>query len=281
MTAIANYRFERVIWRRYYPCYESRLQDRTNRRSSRSEKSLQIYFRFPVIRIAQARSSPKGLWKLAEGFALAHRECHTDVMSYLRKTIRQRIAFHAVLVLLAFFCSATLLHAQAARNHLVNSTILVIRHAEKPAAGASLTPSGFARAQKYAHYFHPFVLNGVALSVNALYAGSDEPNSIRPRLTLEPLSQATGIPLNTHYSTGDSEALARALVEEAHGDHVLIAWRHKKIPALLKALHAAPNRLLPNGVWPDSVYDWVIFLHFDAAGNLDQQRLIHEPDPLP
>lgn len=202
-------------------------------------------------------------------------------MNLLRKTINHRITVRTAGALIAILCSIAFLQAQSARNYLSNSTVLVVRHAEKPAIGASLTPEGFARAEKYARYFHPFVIDGAPLSVNALYAGSDEPNSIRPRLTLEPLSQATGIPLNTHFSTADPDALVRALAEQVHEDHVLIAWRHKKIPALLKALGADPNHLLPNGVWPDSVYDWVIFLHFDAAGHLDQQRLIHEPDPLP
>jgi hypothetical protein len=87
--------------------------------------------------------------------------------------------------------------------------------------------------------------------------------------------------LNTQFSTGDPEKLAQALVAEPHGDHVLIAWRHKKIPALLNALGADSAHLLPDGTWPDAVYDWVIFLHFNAAGRVDQQRLIHEPTPLP
>jgi broad specificity phosphatase PhoE len=191
------------------------------------------------------------------------------------------MAFRTAGVLIGILCSIALLHAQSAHNYLANSTLLVIRHAEKPATGASLTPEGIARAEKYARYFHPFVIDGARLSINALYAGSDEKDSMRPRLTLEPLSQATGIQLNTKFSTADSDVFAHALIEEVHGDHVLIAWRHKKIPVLLKALGADPTHLLPDGVWPDSVYDWVIFLHFDAAGQLDQQRLIHEPDPLP
>jgi hypothetical protein len=197
------------------------------------------------------------------------------------KIIRRRLAFRTAGVAIGILCSIALLHAQSAPNYLANSTLLVIRHAEKPSAGAGLTPEGFARAEKYSRYFHPFVIDGARLSINALYAGSDELDSMRPRLTLEPLSQATEIQLNTKFSTADSPALAHALVEDIHGDHVLISWRHKKIPVLLKALGADPNLLLPNGVWPDTVYDWVIFLHFDAAGHLDQQRLIHEPDPLP
>jgi hypothetical protein len=56
---------------------------------------------------------------------------------------------------------------------------------------------------------------------------------------------------------------------------------NKKIPALMKALNADPNLLLPNGVWPGSIYDWVIFLRYDAQGHLETKKLIYEPDPLP
>jgi len=188
---------------------------------------------------------------------------------------------NAVCVLSVWLIPFSFLYAQSAPSHLANTTILVIRHAEKPAKGASLTPEGVARAEKYANYFHPFVLDGIPVAINALYAGSDSADSMRPRLTLEPLSRATGIALNTQFSTNEPESLAHALFTEQHGDHVLIAWRHKKIPALLAALGADPTHLLPEGAWPDAVYDWVVLLHFDAAGRLDQQRLIHEPDPLP
>ena len=174
-----------------------------------------------------------------------------------------------------------LLLAQAGASHLANATVLVVRHAEKPAQGVNLTPEGVARAEKYAHYFAPFVIDGSSITINALYAGSDSADSVRPRLTLEPLSRATGIALNTQFSTKDPGALVHALVAQPHGDHVLVCWRHGKIPALLSALGADPAKLLPNGTWPDAVYDWVVLLHFNAAGQLDQQRLIHEPDPLP
>ena len=39
---------------------------------------------------------------------------------------------------------------------LKNATILIIRHAEKPATGPELTPTGNQRAAAYAQYFHEF-----------------------------------------------------------------------------------------------------------------------------
>jgi len=166
------------------------------------------------------------------------------------------------------------------QNHLANATVLIVRHAEKPAEGSSLTPEGFARAKAYAHYFAPFHLNGESIAINALYAGKDSKGSVRPRLTLEPLSQALQLPLNTEFSTEDPEALAEHLRTTEHGDHVLIAWRHKKIPALITALGGDPAQLIPGEKWPDEVYDWVIVLRYDGAGKLAHQELVHEPQLL-
>jgi|HubBroStandDraft_2_1064218.scaffolds.fasta_scaffold16638_3 hypothetical protein len=201
-----------------------------------------------------------------------------ELMNILTTIFYRRAAFCALLSLLSVSSFA---QAQNAVNHLANATVLVIRHAEKPKSGSGLTPEGLARAEKYTHYFHPFIDGETKVEIDTLYAGADSAESVRPRLTLEPLSHATGVPLNTEFSTNEPEQLARALVEKPHGEHVLIAWRHKKIPALLKALGADSAALLSGDVWPDSVYDWVILLHFDSTGRLDKQQLIHEPSPLP
>lgn len=198
-------------------------------------------------------------------------------MRFFNKVHLRRFACAVVLAV----SSAWTVHAQAAANHLANTTVLVIRHAEKPDSGSSLSPEGFIRAQKYAQYFHPLLIDGQRLQPDTLYAGADSVGSIRPRLTLEPLRRAIGISLNCIFPTNKPEQLAHALAAEQHGHCILIAWRHKKIAALLKALGADPSTLLPEGTWPDEVYDWVILLHYDAAGHIDQQRRIVEPSPLP
>lgn len=174
------------------------------------------------------------------------------------------------------FSALITLHPQPSANQLANTTVLVIRHAEKPESGPGLAPEGTERAQQYAGYFEPFNEQGLSLPVNSLFAGADSKQSARPRLTLEPLSQATGLPLDTRFSTDSPEDLVRALSTEHHGNHILITWRHNKIPALLQALGADPEALLPNGIWPSSVYDWVVLLRYDAAGHLQTQKVIHE-----
>lgn len=173
---------------------------------------------------------------------------------------------------------STCLHCagQHAADGLAANTVLIVRHAEKPEAGPSLTALGAARAQQYATYFEPFHSGVFHFRVDALYAGSDSANSERPRLTLEPISKATGLPLNLEVGTKESEKLVTLLRTQPHGSHPLIAWRHGQMRALLLALGADPAQLLPDGKWPDAVFDWVILLQFDEAGKLTHQERLKE-----
>jgi hypothetical protein len=188
-------------------------------------------------------------------------------------SMRSRFAFT-----LLVFCMACSLGAQSqpAQNYLANNTVLIVRHAEKPESGIGLTPLGEARAQLYAKYFEPFEEQGLSIPVDCLYAGADSKNSSRPRLTLEPLSKATGLPLHLKVGSKDSEALVLQLKTEVHGRHPLIAWRHGDIPALLSAFGVAPEKILPNGRWPDDVFDWVIMLDIGPDGHLTSAKLIQE-----
>ena len=164
-------------------------------------------------------------------------------------------------------------------DQLAGDTVLIVRHAEKPKVGRELTPEGESRARAYARYFEPFQEDGMRFNVDALYAGADSDNSIRPRLTLEPLSRATGLKLDTTIGTKDPEALVRLLRTQTHGTHPLVAWRHGEIPALVQAFGASAD-LIPGGKWPDDTYDWVVVLTFDGEGHLRTQKLLTEHLPL-
>lgn len=184
-----------------------------------------------------------------------------------------------VLSLMVLTCSMVCAGAAGAQtpavDHLARETVLIVRHAEKPLIGKELTTQGEARARAYAHYFEPFTEDGLRFKVDALYGGADSDNSIRPRLTLEPLSRATGLKLDTTIGTKDPERLVRLLRTSVHGAHPLIAWRHGQIPSLLQAFGASAD-LIPGGKWPDDTYDWVVILTFDKEGHLRTQKLITE-----
>jgi hypothetical protein len=188
----------------------------------------------------------------------------------------------AALVLLAgSLLFANLSSAQEARNYLANNTVLIIRHSEKPDTGTGLNAAAEARARLYTKYFQPFQEEGLSIQVDSLYAGADSKSSMRPRLTLEPLSKSSGMPLHSNIGTKDSELLVQALRTEAHGRHPLIVWRHGEIPTLLRAFGASPEELLPNGQWPDEVFDWVIVVNMGPDGKLTSAKRIRQSLKLP
>jgi hypothetical protein len=186
--------------------------------------------------------------------------------------------FFATVLGLTLAASTSLL---AQQNYLANNTILIVRHAEKsPESGTGLTPQGENRAQLYTTYFKPFHDGRLNLTVDSLYAGADSKKSFRPRLTLEPLSKATGLPLHHDIGTTDPKALVDDLKTHPHGLHPLIAWRHSEIPNLIAAFGASSS-LIPEGKWPDETYDWVIVLTTGPNAEVTSARLIHEDLKVP
>jgi len=187
--------------------------------------------------------------------------------------------FASLLGFILLLAAATGLSAQ--QNYLANNTILIVRHAEKsPESGTGLTPQGENRAQLYATYFKPFRDGGLNLTIDSLYAGADSKKSFRPRLTLEPVSKATGLPLHHEVPTTDPKALVEDLKTHPHGLHPLIAWRHGEIPNLIEAFGASAS-LIPGGKWPDETYDWVIVITTGPNAEVTSARLIHEDLKVP
>jgi len=112
------------------------------------------------------------------------------------------------------------------KSQLAGNTVLIVRHAEKPLKGPDLSEQGYTRAQRYVTFFEPFQQDGYDVRVDALYAGADSENSARPRETLEPLSKASGIPLDLTVGTKDPEKLVHLLTASSHRSHPLVSWRH-------------------------------------------------------
>ena len=157
-----------------------------------------------------------------------------------------------------------------------NAVVLIIRHAENPATSHGLSPRGEQRAEAYKDYFTNFTLDSKRLEPQAIFAAKDSKQSHRPRLTVEPFAKAAKLPIDTRFGSNQSDHLAAALRATEQGKVVLVCWRHDVIPDLLRALGEKPKKLLPNGKWPDSVYNWVIMLSFDQNGRLipgDSKRL--------
>jgi hypothetical protein len=165
------------------------------------------------------------------------------------------------------------------QNGLSNATILIVRHAEKPSHATDLSPAGQMRAEVYAQYFRHFELDGRPVRIDALVAAEDSEKSSRPRLTLEPLSVETGMPINQPCPDRAVAVLLAWLKQRPADQTTLVSWHHTKIAKLLAALGGDPAEFLPNGEWPDDAFDWVVALRFDQEGHLmpGASRVIHEP----
>jgi hypothetical protein len=161
---------------------------------------------------------------------------------------------------------------------LKDAVILIIRHAEKTASGDELSPDGYKRADAYVNYFKNYQVDGKPLKLDYLYAAADSKNSKRVRLTVEPLSKATGLKLDYRIANKKFQDMVDELHATSHGHEILICWHHGQIANLVRALGADPDALLPKGKWPDDVFDWVLELHYDGNGRLipSQTKRINE-----
>jgi broad specificity phosphatase PhoE len=148
-----------------------------------------------------------------------------------------------------------------------NSVVLIIRHAESPESGHGLSPRGEERAKAYANYFQNFTVDSKRLEPNAVLVAADSKHSHRPRLTVQPFAKAANLPIDNRFANKQPADLATELRTNYQGKIILVCWHHGQIPALLRALGASPEALLPNGKWPRDVYDWVIMFSFDENGH--------------
>jgi broad specificity phosphatase PhoE len=172
---------------------------------------------------------------------------------------------HLFTTILFAFALVLVAHAQDGPK---NSVVLIIRHAENPADGHGLSPRGDERAKAYKNYFLNFTVDGKRMEPNAVVVAADSKQSHRPRLTVEPFAKAAKLPIDNRFANKQPTDLAAALRANYQEKVILVCWHHGQIPAVLRALGAAPETLLPNGKWPKTVYNWVIQLSFDQDGHL-------------
>src|SRR5882724_2356609 len=151
---------------------------------------------------------------------------------------------------------------------LKNAVVLIIRHAEKPDSGYDLSPAGYQRADAYPGYFKGLAMDSKPLKLDYVFATADSKGSHRPRLTVEPLGRALGLQIDTRFNNKKFQDLVDEIQTKDHGPHILICWHHGEIPNLVRALGANPDKLLPEGKWPNEVFGWMIQLRYDENGRL-------------
>jgi broad specificity phosphatase PhoE len=146
------------------------------------------------------------------------------------------------------------------------TTILLLRHAEKPEEGGEeagvdafgrrdkrgLTPRGWQRAGALVRWIVPATPGApapIALPA-AIFSASPNADSMRPVLTMQPLAETLGLRIRARFAGGETTKLLKA-VAKVEGT-VLLCWRHKFMGDIAQAL--CPQ-LQPKPEWRDDVFD--------------------------
>ena len=162
-----------------------------------------------------------------------------------------------------------------------NLTVFLVRHAEKPDKGSELAPEGSARAQKYVQYFQNQVrYDGQPIRWNYLFASAESDKSNRPFLTIEPLSEAIGVKIDSDLKNKHFKDLVQELKKndgnKFDNANVLICWHHGEILDLASALGANQEDLPQSahwpGKWPKKAYGWLLKIYYKPDGTLDRQH---------
>jgi hypothetical protein len=152
--------------------------------------------------------------------------------------------------------------------------VILIRHAEKPTTGDTLSPRGFQRADALVRYFSqsnpPFPLKQPI----AIYAqrSSDGHHSTRPVQTAAPLANSWQVPLYTFFSDKNYADMIDEIDETYNSGLVLICWSHDTLPAIAKKF-GVPKP--PE--WPGSNYDWVWVINFGPKRDISFQMFNQTP----
>jgi hypothetical protein len=189
------------------------------------------------------------------------------VFSHLRRQTLVAFALLPILASLGAPLGASAQTAQAAQPPQPPATILLLRHAEKLTDGRiDLAPAGFARAKDLPQLF----LGSNAGTApkfprpDVLFATHQSQRSNRPFETVEPLSHALNLPVNTEFLDDDYAGLASLLLSGKYaGKVVLVSWHHGRLPQLAAALGIQPQP----APWPPTQFDriWRIDWHDGKA----------------
>lgn len=142
----------------------------------------------------------------------------------------------------------------------VPKNVIILRHAEEPPKGRELSPRGFLRAEKLAEYFTADKFTQTFGAIDYLIAvkPKDLESSIRSYQTLYPTAKKTKKNILQLNIKDETYLLGKTLLTspEYHQKTIVIAWSHKKIGDLTRALGIQDRDL----EWRDGVFDrfWIL-----------------------
>ena len=187
-----------------------------------------------------------------------------------------------------FKCGLTasiLLGCVLSSNAHADTTIIIVRHGEKPSQGlGQLSCKGLNRSLALAsalilHYGKPVAIYAPnpAIKKNdkgVLYA------YIRPLATIEPLAIRVGLPVNIDWGMADITDLEKALLARTEGLQV-VAWEHHFAEKLARNMLAASGGN-PADVphWSDRDFDSIYVVRVSGRDKDKRVSFAHENEGL-
>lgn len=160
-----------------------------------------------------------------------------------------------------------------ASAHATPAQVIIIRHAEKPSRGNTLSEKGYERAEGLVRLFleDPRVLQfGTPAAIYA-QRPKHERSSLRPIQTIEPLAHVLHLPIEDQFTrTQYPKMVQKVLNDPRYEDKmVLISWAHSVIPQIAEAfgVENAPHK------WPRSEFDRLWVITFEKEGSVKFQNL--------
>lgn len=153
------------------------------------------------------------------------------------------------------------------------SQVLIIRHAEKPTSGDSLSLQGRERAAALVPYFketRELLTYGTPVAIYATASSKANPSQ-RPIETVKVLAEALKVNLITSYERDAYKKMVDDIMNNPtyHGKMVLICWEHSSIPELARAFKA----LQTPSKWQDNIFDRVWVINIATNGKVIFQNL--------
>ena len=180
-------------------------------------------------------------------------------------------------LLLALFCFGSIAHA--------DSTIVILRHGEKPEKGlGQLSCKGLNRSlalpqMLLARYGDPIAIYAPDPAIKKEDRGSSYAY-VRPLATIEPLAVRAGLPVAIDWGMTDISPLAARLLETREGLQVVVwehHWAEKLARKLLAATEANPD-LVP--LWQEGDYDSLFVIRVREVSGKTVATFTHEQEGL-
>jgi hypothetical protein len=143
--------------------------------------------------------------------------------------------------------------------------ILLLRHAEPPADvyNPHLSEIGRWRAENLAHFLRRIDATPTHYAQpDFIFAATSSRHSQQPYETVKPLSDKSGVPIDTSYADADFPVLAKELLELGYyaGKFAVICWHHGPLPDFARALRT-PAGTYPDP-WPADTFNLVLDLDY-------------------